>query len=169
MAITITPEELYFGSPATLTYGGVDVGGTTEPPRIIVEIEQITPDFQNAAGPIVGTAVVTGVMVRCELLVNQITAAKLAWALPGAEETGGTVTWTTGRVPSSAYKDLVLVGSGLDGRTMTVTIENAYSAESIELPFGKDDFTGLSMNFIGHYEGSDPYEVPLTIAFSSGS
>lgn len=169
MAVTITPEELYFGSPTTLTYGGVDVGGTTEPPRIIIEITKLEPDFQNAAGPVVDTSVITGVMVRCELLVNQITGAKLAWALPGATEVGGVITWTTGRVPSSAYKDLVLVGQGLDGRTLTATIENAYSAESIELPFGKDDFTGMSMNFIGYYDGASPYEVPLTVAFSEGS
>ena len=169
MAVTITPEELYFGSPTTLTYGGVDVGGTTEPPRIIIEITKHEPDFQQAAGPVADTAVISDIIVRCELMVNQMTAAKLAWALPGAEEAGGTITWTAGRVPSSAYKDLVLVGQGLDGRTLTATIENAYSAENIELPFGKDDFTGMSMNFIGYYDPTTPMEVPFSIALAGGS
>lgn len=169
MAVTITPEELYFGSPTTLTYGGTDVGGTTEPPRIIIEITKLEPDFQNAAGPVEGTSVITNVLVRCELMVNQITAAKLAWALPGATEVSGTVTWTAGRVPSTAYKDLVLVGQGLDGRTLTATIENAYSAENIELPFGKEEFTGMSMNFIGYYDPTTPMDVPFSIALAGGS
>ena len=169
MAITITPEELYFGSPTTLTYGGVDVGGTTEPPTVNIEITKLEPDFQNAAGPVEGTSVITNVLVTCQLMVNQITAAKLAWALPGATEVGGTVTWEAGRVPSSAYKDLVMVGQGLDGRTLTVTLENAFSAESISLPFGKDDFTGMSMNFVAYYDPTTPMEVPFSIAFAGGS
>ena len=169
MAVTITPEELYYGSPTTLTYGGVDVGGTTEPPTVNIEITEAKPDFQNAAGPIVGTAVITDVMVSVDLMVNQLTAEKLAWALPGAEETGGVITWTAGRVPSSAYKDLVLVGQGLDGRTMTFTLENAYSAQPISLPFGKGEFGGLSMSFVAHYEGTSPLEVPFTVEFSEGS
>ena len=169
MAVTITPEELYFGSPTTLTYGGTDVGGTTEPPRIFIEITKLEPDFQNAAGPVKNTSVITNVLVRCELMVNQLTAAKLAWALPGASESGGTITWTAGRVPSTAYKDLVLVGQGLDGRTMTVTIEDAYSAENIELPFGKEEFTGMAMNFIGYYDPTTPMDVPLSVTFAGGS
>lgn len=169
MAVTITPDELYFGAPTTLTYGGVDIGATLEAPRIVIEPEILTPDFQNAAGPIENTDVVTGVMVTAEITVNQLTAAKLAWAMPGATNVGGTITWTVGRVPSSAYKDLVLVGPGLDGRTMTVTLENAFPNGSIELPFGKDDFTGMALTFVAHYEGASPYDVPFSVAFAGGS
>lgn len=169
MAVTITPEELYYGSPTTLTYGGVDVGGTTEPPTISIEITEAKPDFQNAAGPIVGTAVITDVIVSCSLLVNQMTAEKLAWALPGAVNTGGVITWSAGRVPSSAYQDLVLVGQGLDGRTMTFTLENAYSAQPISLPFGKGEFGGLEMVFVAHYEGTSPLAVPFSVEFDTSS
>jgi len=169
MAVTITPEELYFGAPTTLTYGGVDVGGTTEPPRIIIEPQYLTPDFQNAGGPIESTKVVVGCEVRAEIMVNQLVAAKLIWALPGAENTAGTITWTIGRVPSSGYADLVLVGPGLDGRTLTATIENACPESSIELPFGKEEFTGMSLTFIGHYDAASPMEVPFSLAFAGGS
>lgn len=252
MAVTITPEELYYGSPTTLTYGGVDIGATTEAPTVEIEITQATPDFQNAAGPVVGTAVVTDVVVAVNLTVNQLTAEKLTWALPGSSSvagggaiTGGggnttltadvaagatiipvaattnlaignfvrigdsgeyeyrtidainalnvtlttalgrphdagdqvvetddlgggtTITWTAGRVPTSAYKTLVLVGQGLDGRTMTTTITNAYSSENISLPFGKGEFGGLQMRFVGHYSASSPLVAPFSIAFSS--
>ena len=169
MAVTITPEELYFGAPTTLTFGGTDVGGTTEPPRVIIEPTYLTPDFQNAGGPIEGTKVVTGCAVRAEIMVNQFVAAKIGWALPGSEEAGGVITWTIGRVPSDSYKDLVLVGPGLDGRTMTVTIENACPESSIEIPFGKEEFTGMSMTFIGHYLSTAPMEAPFSIAFAGGS
>jgi hypothetical protein len=169
MAVTITPEELYYGSPTTLTYGGVDVGGTTEPPTVSIEVTAATPDFQNAAGPIEGTVVVTDILVSVELMMNQMTAAKLTWALPGATETDGVITWTAGRVPSSAYKDLVLVGAGLDGRTMTTTLENAVSAESISIPFGKGEFGGVSMRFVAHADAATPLEAPFSIAFSAGS
>lgn len=169
MATTITPEELYYGSPVTLTYGGVDVGGTTEPPTVNIEITEAHPDFQNAAGPIVGTSVITDVVASVDLMVNQLTAEKLAWALPGATEVGGVITWSAGRVPTSAYKDLVLVGQGLDGRTMTFTLENAFSAEPISLPFGKGEFGGLSMHFVAFYDSTTPLEVPFTVEFSEGS
>lgn len=169
MAVTITPEELYFGAPTTLTYGGVDVGGTTEPPRIIIEPTIQRPDFQNAAGPVVGTSVVSEVSVRAEITVNQLTAAKLMWAMPGAEQSGDTITWTAGRVPSASYDDLTLIGPGLDGRTLVVTIHNAFPEGTIELPFGKEEFTGMNLTFVGHYEADSPLEVPLTVEFDAGS
>ena len=169
MATTITPEQLYYGSPTTLTYGGVDVGGTTEPPTVNIDITEFHPDFQNAAGPVEGTAIITDVVVRCELMVNQMTAAKLAWALPGATETDGVITWSAGRVPSTAYKDLVLVGQGLDGRTMTVTLENAFSSENLSIEYGKGSVSGLSMNFVAFYDPTMPQEVPFTVTFSEGS
>lgn len=254
MPMLITPEELYYGSPTDLTYGGVDIGGTTEPPSVFWEITEATPDFQNAVGPVANTGVVHSVLCGVELMVNQLTAEKLAWAMPGASSTGGTgtetvggadttlsadadagdevisvtdatgmtvgdslrigdageyefreieaidtlditltsplsrshdtgdqvretddlgggttITWTAGRVPSTAYKDLVLVGQGLDGRTMTTTIYRAKSAENISLPFGKADFGGLSMRFIGHVDPANPMVVPFQIVFAEAA
>ncbi len=250
MAVTITPEELYYGTPVTLTYGGVDVGGTTEPPTVNIEVTEAHPDFENAAGPIVGTSVITDVMASVDLMVNQMTAQKLAWALPGSTSVttsiavvggGGattltsaavvgdtvinvasatgllvndwirigaagptasyrqitniaslaltldhalnfahanassvtevegngqqTISWTVGRVPTASYLPLVLVGEGLDGRRMTTTITNALSAENISLPFGKGQFGGLSMRFVGHYASTTPTTVPFSIVF----
>lgn len=169
MSVTITPEEVYFGAPTTLTYGGVQIGATITPPVIHFDITKWDFIPENAAGPIEGASVVTDVMARVELTVNQITGAKLAWALPGAAEAAGVVTWTAGRVPSGAYKDLVLVGPGLDGRTMTVTLENAMSAENLSIELGKSNPAGLAMNFIGYYDPTTPQVVPITIEFSAGS
>lgn len=84
MATTIEPEELYFGAPASLTYGGVECGATVDPPKLMFDVETYTPEFQNAKGPVKSTKIVRRVVPRCEFTVNQITAQKLAWAMPGA-------------------------------------------------------------------------------------
>jgi hypothetical protein len=100
MATTIAPEELYFGTPTSLTVGGVEVGATTEPPTLEIEIEEYTPEFQGAKGPVMGTKIIRRAIPRINLTVNQITAEKLAWAMPGAasvqtstaDEAGGATT-----------------------------------------------------------------------------
>jgi len=48
-------------------------------------------------------------------------------------------------------------------------LENACPESSIELPFGKEEFTGMSMTFIGHYQANAPLEAPFSIAFAGGS
>lgn len=87
MTTTITPEELYFGAPASLTYGGVECGATIDPPKFGIEIEIYTPEFQNAKGPVEGTDIVRRAIPSASFTVNQITAQKLAWAMPGATST----------------------------------------------------------------------------------
>src|ERR1035437_1848739 len=123
MTTTIAPEELYFGAPTSLTYGGVECGATLDAAVVTITPTVYSPAFQNAKGPIKSADIVTHVAVEATFTVNQITAAKLAWGLPGATSTGGTgaqtITWTPGRIASAAYQSLVLVGPGLDGRTMT--------------------------------------------------
>ena len=52
---------------------------------------------------------------------------------------------------------------------MTVTIENATPESSIEIPFGKEEFTGMSLTFIGHYDKTTPMDAPFSIAFAGGS
>ncbi|MFZ0324728.1 MAG: hypothetical protein WAN48_11425 [Actinomycetes bacterium] len=87
MAVTITPEELYFGAPASLTFGGVECGATVDPPKFSLEVTTYVPEFQGARGPIKGTAITTKVIPSCSFVVNQITAQKLAWAMPGSVST----------------------------------------------------------------------------------
>ena len=338
MTTTITPEELYFGAPASLTYDGVECGATIDAPKVSFQVENYTPEFQNAKGPIVGTVITRRVIPSVEFTVNQLTAQKLAWAMPGSTSTssqavgspvagldttlaadpalgatnlkvasvttvaegdfirvaapgvaateansevvrvltvgttggggtgldvendagggmridhanasevktvsatilaapaaagdvvvkvdavspfivgdfirigdyghyeireiatkgtlgpGGTglgfavplsrdhgldawvikvttsgttaITWTPGRIDSSAYNDLVLVGSGLDGRTITFTLNNAMSAENQELEFSDNAVAGLKVKFTGYYTAATPTLAPFQI------
>lgn len=105
MATTITPEALYFGAPASLTFGGVECGATVTPPKITFEVEKYVPEFQGAKGPVKGTVVVTKVIPKAELTINEFTAAKLAWAMPGAASVVGTAAVTGGGGVGTLYAD----------------------------------------------------------------
>lgn len=250
MATVITPEELFFGTPVSLTVGGVEAGATTEPPTWEFEVEEYTPEFQGAGGPVKGTKVIRRVRPRVNLRVNEITAEKMAWALgnttsvvtPIADVGGGTVTdldgataigdltitvtaaaglaagdfirigaagpaaeyrqiapggiagnvltldrqlaaahadatsvtevqgdgrttisFRIGRVPSSDYRDVVLVGEGLDGRQMRVELDDCASSENQELSFADDDITGLNLQLEAHYAPEAPRVVPMRV------
>lgn len=169
MATVILPEELVFGAPTSLTYGGTEVGGTIDAPKIQITTTVYTPEFQNAKGPIKGTDIVTKVVVAAEFTVNQFTAEKLAWAMPGAETTGDTTTWEPGRIPSSAYKDLTLVGEGLDGRQIVFTIYDAINVSPLELDFGNQSIAGLKMRFEGRYGSTTPNVAPFALELDLGS
>ena len=250
MATVITPEELFFGTPVSLTVGGVEAGATTEPPTWEFEVEEFTPEFQGAGGPVKGTKVIRRVRPRVNLRVNEITAEKLAWALGNtssvttstAEVGGGTATtlsapsaigdtvvtvtdetgyavndfirigaagptaeyrqilainaaanqltldrqlarahaaaatvtevegdgrttisFRIGRVPTSDYRDVVLIGEGLDGRQMRVELDDCASSENQELSFADDDITGLNLQLEAHYAPEAPRVVPMRV------
>lgn len=165
--ITIQPEALFFGSPTSVTYGGVECGATTEAPVVTITPTLYKPDFQNATGPVTGAVFVTGVEASVEMTVNEFTAAKLAWGLPGAEEVGGVISWTPGRVASAAFKDLILVGEGLDGRTITFTLLNALPEGSLSIPFSKTEISGMKLKFVGYVDTATPREAPFTIELAA--
>lgn len=169
MTITINPEELFFGSPTSITYGGTEVGATITPPKATITPTLYKPEFQNAIGPVTGAVFVTAVEAKCELTVNQFTAEKLAWALPGASVVGDTLSWTPGRVASSAFKDLVLIGEGLDGRTIVFTLHNALPEGSLEVSFSKTELSGMTLTFIGYVSTDSPTTAPFTLELDLGS
>jgi len=328
MATTITPEELFFGAPASLTVGGVETGATVDAPKVSIEITEYTPDFQGARGPVKGTKFITKVLLKVALRINEFSATKLGWALPGSvaasgagalttaghsqdlaadtavgatvvkfpgvtlanpsaaaddiidtvaahgftvnqrvrfeSKTGGTgitvgtdyfviaanlaattlqvsltlggaavdfstditagvlipaytagefvrvgdsgeyeireiatvgtsgaggtgltldsalvlghdtgdglaqvddagqttITWTPGRVPSGAYKDVILTGIGLDGRSLVVELDDAVSTINAEMEFGDTAIAGLPVEFVAQYDGSAPTVLP---------
>lgn len=162
MAFTITPEALYFGAPTTLTVGGTDVGATIDAPKIGFEVTNYVPEFQGAKGPVKGTVITTKVVPSVEFTVNELTAEKIGWAMPGSTGTTS-ITWTPGRIDSSAYTTLVLVGEGLDGRSITFTLYNAMSSETQELEFSDAAVSGLKLKFTGHYDPATPTVAPFQI------
>ena len=169
MTITIAPEELFFGGPTSIKYGGVEVGATVTPPKVTITPTLYKPDFQNAIGPVTGAVFVTAVEAKCELTVNQFTGEKLAWALPGATLVGDVLSWTPGRVASTAFKDLVLIGEGLDGRTIVFSLHNALPEGSLEIAFSKTEISGMTLTFVGYVDTDAPLTAPFTIELDLGS
>lgn len=87
MTTTIDASALFSGAPVSLTYGGIEVGATISVPKFTIEVESGAPQFTNAGGPVKTTAINRRAMPSVELTVNEITAQKLAWALPGCVST----------------------------------------------------------------------------------
>ena len=84
MATTIDPSAIFSGAPVGITYGGVEMGATTAVPKFGLAVESGAPVFTNAGGPVKGTRRNRKIIPSVEITVNEQTAQKLAWAMPGA-------------------------------------------------------------------------------------
>ena len=84
MVATINPSAIFSGAPVSITYGGVECGATTEVPKLSLEVEAGGPEFTNAGGPVRNTRITRRIIPSLELTVNEMTAQKIGWALPGA-------------------------------------------------------------------------------------
>ena len=87
MSTTIDADAIFSGSPVSLTYGGVELGATLTAPKVGLEVESGAPMFKNAGGPVKGTRGIRHVVPTVEVTINEITAQKLAFAMPGATAT----------------------------------------------------------------------------------
>lgn len=87
MATTVDPNAIWSGAPVSLTYGGVECGATTGVPKLDLAVTEGAPEFTNAGGPVEGTRGIRKIIPSVEIVVNEITAQKFAWAMPGATAT----------------------------------------------------------------------------------
>lgn len=87
MTTTIDADAIFSGAPVSIRFGGVEVGSTTSAPKLALEVESGAPAFKNAGGPVKGTRGIRRIVPSVELTINEITAQKLAWAMPGATAT----------------------------------------------------------------------------------
>jgi hypothetical protein len=105
MATTIDSTALFFGAPASLAVGGVEVGATTTPPKATIEATQYAPEFQGAGGPVSGAVFNTKIKAVIEFDVNEITGAKLAWNMPGSTSVVGSAAVTAGGLSTTVDVD----------------------------------------------------------------
>ena len=250
-AIDATSAFCFSVAPASLTVGGDEVGATLNPPKVSIEATQYAPEFQGAGGPISGAVFNTKIKATVEFDVNELTAAKLAWSLPGSTSTAGmgattggagafattlaadtaigdnlmdltsaaaplavgqflkigagasaefrtvraivgtvveltealtiahvstddvvrvddldvtTITWSTGRVASTAFKTVILDGVGLDGRHLVVTVTDALSDGKLDFEMSDAAVAGSHVVMTGYYSGAMPTLCPVSIA-----
>jgi len=170
MATVIDASAIFSGAPVSILYGTVECGATISVPKFELAVTAGSPDFTNAVGPVMNTEIIRKVIPSITLEVDEITAEKIAWAMPGAALVGGVITWGAGRVASTEYKDLVLTEVGADGSELVVTIMNALSAENQSLEFSDDPAkpVGLSLKFTGYVEESTPKVAAFSIALMAG-
>ena len=118
MTTTIDSTALFFGAPASLTVGGVENGATITAPKATVEATLYAPDFQGAVGPISGAVFVTKIKAAVEFDVNELTAAKIARAVPGSTSVVGTG------------------ATSVNGHSQTLAADSAAGATVIKFPTG---------------------------------
>jgi hypothetical protein len=251
VTVTVDSTALFFGAPASLTVGGVEVGATLTAPKVSIEATQYAPEFNGTGGPVSGAVFNTKIKASVEFDVNEMTAAKLAWSLPGSTSTAGTgattggggafattlaadtaigdnlldvvsaaaplavgqflkigtgaaaefrtvraivgtvveltealtiahtsgdavvrvddldvttITWSTGRVASTAFKTVILDGLGLDGRHLVVTVSDALSDGKLDFEMSDAAVAGSHVVMTGYYDGAAPTLCPVSIA-----
>jgi hypothetical protein len=169
MATTINPEQLFFGGPASLTIGGVEAGATVDAPRVTITPTVYTPEFIGAKGPVKGTDIVTRVLAAVEFTVNEFSAVKMGWTMPGSITNDGVTTWTPGRIPDASYKDVILTGNGLDDAVMVVNIYDAISVQPLEIDFSDTAIGGMRVRFEGRYDPDAPTVAPFDITLTGTS
>lgn len=85
--MTIDANAIWSGAPVSITFGGVDCGATVSVPKLALEVESGAPTFLNAGGPVKGTRSIRRITPSIELTINEVSATKIAWAMPGATAT----------------------------------------------------------------------------------
>jgi hypothetical protein len=89
MTAAIQPDRMFFGAPASLTVDGEEQGTSFDPPKVTVEYttnaDKTTP--QGARSKIKGLLFVKTAVCKVVFRVNEWTALKLGWVLPGAAAT----------------------------------------------------------------------------------
>jgi hypothetical protein len=87
MTTTVDANAVWSGAPVSITFGGVECGATTGAPKINIDVTSGAPEFTNAGGPVKNTLGIRKIIPSIELVVNELTAQKMAWAMPGATAT----------------------------------------------------------------------------------
>jgi hypothetical protein len=85
------------------------------------------------------------------------------WVIVVTALTQMTIQPVAGRVPSSAYKDVVLTGVGLDGLPLVVELDDALSLVNQDIPFSDDDWTGFAVELEAYGDPNYPALLPWRI------
>jgi len=172
MATVIDASAIFSGAPVSLTVGGIECGATITVPTFEIAVESGSPAFTNAGGPVMGTRINRKATPSLTVEITEITAQKIAWAMPGSSEVGGLITWDLGRLADDQYQDVIVTSQpSSGGDVLVLTLENCTSAENQKLDFDDDPAKpmSLSLKFTAHYDPTTPKKVPFTLELTGGS
>jgi hypothetical protein len=125
--MAVDPNAIFSGAPVSITFGGVECGATTEVPKIALDLEADAPAFLNAGGPVRGTRGIRRITPSIELTVNEFTAQKLAWAMPGATATSSdSVGVLVAGLATTLAADPALGATAISLTSVTTVTANAF-------------------------------------------
>ena len=147
-------EKIMLGV-GTVTVGGTALGMTRGGSVFTVEREFRDIVADGDMGPVMGRKVLDREVAR--LTVNALelfTAANMTKYYPATTLTTGTTSDTyTGslKVVSGDYADVVFTGSTLDGKDVTITLEDAINTGNLEWTFEDKNEVVPSLEYTAHY------------------
>jgi hypothetical protein len=79
-------------------------------------------------------------------------------------DAGTTITtWRIGRVPTASFQDVILIGNGVDGRHLKVTVKSALGDGKLSIEMSDSAVAGSHVVMTGYVNGSDPTLCPVSI------
>lgn len=159
----IVSEDVLFGPPTSLQYGGVELGASEDPAVLTITGERFEPEWQGAGGPVAGLTRLRKVNCTLKAKLNELSIAKLRWLLQNATATVGTAAVTGGGVSTTLAADAAA------GATSIVLASAAGVADNIYLKLGDVGETEIVQVDPAWTSGTTiPLTTPLVFAHDSG-
>lgn len=186
-SVEFDTNEITAGKLAVRMPGSTSVVGTAATTTGSGLATTMTADAAAGASAIVLTAstnIVTGKflkvgdageteVVKVATYVSGLTIATVAPlrfahdagdAVVMVDDAGTTVvTWSTGRVSSGVFKDVILDGIGVDGRHLKATVTSALSDGKLSIEMSDSAVAGSHVVMTGYYNGTTPRLCPVSI------
>lgn len=163
MSLTITSEDVLFGPPTSLTFKGVELGASEDPAKFAVKITRMQPEFQGAAGPIAGLTRITKIEASLTVKLNELSLAKLQWALQNVTALVGTAATKDGGASTTLSADVAA-----DATSIAVTLATNIAAGDF-LKVGDADALEIATVDASYVSGTTiPLAHPLVFAHDSG-
>ena len=147
------------------TVGGSPVGLTRGGGSFTVETEYRQIEADGDYGPVEGRTVIDGQIAK--LTLNALTAfgaIDTNKSYPALEETTGTVTSTL-KIIAGDYQAVKWEGKTLDGKAVTINLENALNLGNIDLTLEDKNEVVPEMEFTATYKEAERTKAPWNIEY----
>jgi len=160
-------EKIMLGY-GTVSVGGTPIGLTRGGSSFVIEREYREIEADGDKGPVMGRIVIDREVVK--LTVNALelfTAANMSKYYPGITMTTGTMTSSLSIVAGD-YNDVVWTGKTMDGKAVTITVEDAISMGNLEWTFEYKNEVVPVLEFTGAYtEATRTSKSPYSVVFAA--
>ena len=160
-------EKIMLGY-GTVSVGGTPIGLTRGGSSFVIEREYREIEADGDKGPVMGRIVIDREVVK--LTVNALelfTSANMSKYYPGITMTTGTMTSSLSIVAGD-YNDVVWTGKTMDGKAVTITVEDAINMGNLEWTFEDKNEVVPVLEFTGAYtEATRDTKSPYSVVFAA--